>query len=102
MGSVWQSGHPLSSPKAGAHLAPSVWGGDPKLLFVSVALQKAGMNFSFIPQRLFLAVPAESSMCRIQHAGSLGRVYSEPPKTSVLLRNLGLGSAHLCFKPELG
>lgn len=49
---------------------------------------------------MFLAVPAESSMCR-SAAGSRGRIYSEPSETSAMLKNFGLGSARLCFKPEL-
>lgn len=44
---------------------------------------------------MFLAVPAESSMCR-SVAGSAGRVYSEPAETSAVLKNVGLGSAGLC------
>ena len=47
-----------------------------------------------------MAVPAESSTPH-SIAGSMGRVYSEPSETSEMLKDLGLGSAHLCFKPEL-
>lgn len=47
-----------------------------------------------------MAVPAESSMRR-SVAGSMGRVYSEPSETSAMLKNLGLGSVGLCFRPAL-
>lgn len=47
-----------------------------------------------------MAVPAESSMHR-NVAGSMGRVYSKPSEISAMLKNLGLGTACLCFKPEL-
>lgn len=34
-------------------------------------------------------------------AGSMGRASSEPSETSAMLKNVGLGSAHLRSKPGL-